>query len=180
MLSDAIYSYGEQLTDREMSILANGCLTAAHAAQFCAFAIWYCECQQHILVGFEALCRPLACKVFQALPDLAVHFEGPAPLAHWAYSDPAEVRFFQSELTGFIPGECEPVCAAPHSECCRRIYFFQRVGECRCICFVRMPGHYPPGLGCIMEYIGGAYGLTVSKGYGILHTDSPLFRVGIV
>ena len=38
MLSDAIYSYGEQLTDRELSILANGCLTAAHAAQFCAYA----------------------------------------------------------------------------------------------------------------------------------------------
>ena len=37
MLSDAIYSYGEQLTDREMSILANGCLTVAHAAQFCAY-----------------------------------------------------------------------------------------------------------------------------------------------
>ena len=37
MLSDAIYSYGEQLTDRELSILSNGCLTAAHAAQFCAY-----------------------------------------------------------------------------------------------------------------------------------------------
>ena len=37
MLSDAIYSYGEQLTDRELSILANGCLTAAHTAQFCAY-----------------------------------------------------------------------------------------------------------------------------------------------
>ena len=37
MLSDAIYSYGEQLADRELSILANGCLTAAHATQFCAF-----------------------------------------------------------------------------------------------------------------------------------------------
>jgi len=36
-LSDAIYSYGEQLTNRELSILANGCLTAAHAAQFCAY-----------------------------------------------------------------------------------------------------------------------------------------------
>lgn len=37
MLSDAIASYGRQTTDRELPVLAGGCLTAAHAAQFCAY-----------------------------------------------------------------------------------------------------------------------------------------------
>ena len=37
MLSDAIASYGDGLGDRELAVLANGCLTATHAAQFCAY-----------------------------------------------------------------------------------------------------------------------------------------------
>ena len=37
MLSDALASYGRQPTDRELPVLAGGCLTAAHAAQFCAY-----------------------------------------------------------------------------------------------------------------------------------------------
>ena len=37
MLSDAIRSYGGQIDDRDLSVLAGGCLTAAHAAQFCAY-----------------------------------------------------------------------------------------------------------------------------------------------
>ena len=37
MLSDAVISYGNGLRDQELSILANGCLTATHATQFCAY-----------------------------------------------------------------------------------------------------------------------------------------------
>ena len=37
MLSDAITSYGNGIQDKELSILANGCLTSAHATQFCAY-----------------------------------------------------------------------------------------------------------------------------------------------
>lgn len=37
MLSDAMHSYGDQLTEKELSVLANGCLTAAHATQFVAY-----------------------------------------------------------------------------------------------------------------------------------------------
>ena len=37
MLSDAITSYGNGIQDKELSVLANGCLTAGHATQFCAY-----------------------------------------------------------------------------------------------------------------------------------------------
>ena len=37
MLSDAITSYGNGIQGKELSVLANGCLTAAHATQFCAY-----------------------------------------------------------------------------------------------------------------------------------------------
>lgn len=37
MLSDALNGCGRALTDREISLLATGCLTAAHAAQFTAY-----------------------------------------------------------------------------------------------------------------------------------------------
>lgn len=37
MLSDAITSYGDSITEQELALLANGCLTAAHATQFVAY-----------------------------------------------------------------------------------------------------------------------------------------------
>lgn len=37
MLSDALHSYGEGITEKELEILASGCLTAHHATQFRAF-----------------------------------------------------------------------------------------------------------------------------------------------
>jgi len=37
MLSDAINSFGDSATEKELSVLANGCLTAAHATQFVAY-----------------------------------------------------------------------------------------------------------------------------------------------
>lgn len=37
MLSDAIKSYGSGISQQELSILANGCLTPAHATQFTAY-----------------------------------------------------------------------------------------------------------------------------------------------
>ena len=37
ILSDAIYSYGENITDKQMEILAAGCLSPHHAGQFRAF-----------------------------------------------------------------------------------------------------------------------------------------------
>jgi hypothetical protein len=37
ILSDAITSYGDAITEQELSVLANGCLTAAHATQFVAY-----------------------------------------------------------------------------------------------------------------------------------------------
>ena len=37
MLSDAIISYGDGITEKELSVLANGCLTASHATQFAAY-----------------------------------------------------------------------------------------------------------------------------------------------
>jgi len=37
MLSDALYSYGEDITDRQLEILANGALSPQHAVQFRAF-----------------------------------------------------------------------------------------------------------------------------------------------
>lgn len=37
MLSDAMHSYGDQMTEKNLTVLANGCLTAAHAAQFVAY-----------------------------------------------------------------------------------------------------------------------------------------------
>jgi len=37
MLSDAIYSYGENITDKQLEILASGCLSPQHATQFRAF-----------------------------------------------------------------------------------------------------------------------------------------------
>ena len=37
MLSDAITSYGDSITEEQLSVLANGCLTASHATQFVAF-----------------------------------------------------------------------------------------------------------------------------------------------
>ena len=37
MLSDALNSCGSGITEQEIAILANGCLTAAHAAQFTAY-----------------------------------------------------------------------------------------------------------------------------------------------
>lgn len=37
MLSDAITSYGDNITDKDMFVLAHGCLTAAHAVQFGAY-----------------------------------------------------------------------------------------------------------------------------------------------
>ncbi len=37
MLSDAIKSYGDGITQQDLTILANGCLTASHAAQFVAY-----------------------------------------------------------------------------------------------------------------------------------------------
>lgn len=37
MLSDALNGCGKALTEREISLLASGCLTAAHAAQFTAY-----------------------------------------------------------------------------------------------------------------------------------------------
>ena len=37
MLSDALTSCGDGLADRELAVLANGCLTAAHATQFAAY-----------------------------------------------------------------------------------------------------------------------------------------------
>jgi len=37
MLSDAMQGWGENMTDRELSVLANGCLTPAHATQFLAY-----------------------------------------------------------------------------------------------------------------------------------------------
>lgn len=37
MLSDAITSYGDSVTEKELTVLANGCLTASHATQFVAY-----------------------------------------------------------------------------------------------------------------------------------------------
>lgn len=37
MLSDALQSYGEQMAEKDLAVLANGCLTAAHATQFVAY-----------------------------------------------------------------------------------------------------------------------------------------------
>jgi hypothetical protein len=37
MLSDALHSYGEEITDQQMEIITGGCLSAHHAAQFRAF-----------------------------------------------------------------------------------------------------------------------------------------------
>ena len=37
MLSDAMHSCGDQITEKELSVLANGCLTATHATQFVAY-----------------------------------------------------------------------------------------------------------------------------------------------
>jgi len=37
MLSDALHSYGENISEQELSLLAYGCLTAAHATQFVAY-----------------------------------------------------------------------------------------------------------------------------------------------
>jgi hypothetical protein len=37
MLSDVLTSYGDAITEQELSVLANGCLTAAHATQFVAY-----------------------------------------------------------------------------------------------------------------------------------------------
>ena len=37
MLSDALTSYGEDITEAQLSVLANGCLTASHATQFAAY-----------------------------------------------------------------------------------------------------------------------------------------------
>ncbi len=37
MLSDALYSYGDKITEKELEILANGCLSPQHAVQFRAF-----------------------------------------------------------------------------------------------------------------------------------------------
>lgn len=37
MLSDAMTSYGDGIKEKELAILANGCLTAAHATQFVAY-----------------------------------------------------------------------------------------------------------------------------------------------
>lgn len=37
MLSDAIKSYGDGITQQDLTILANGCLTASHATQFVAY-----------------------------------------------------------------------------------------------------------------------------------------------
>lgn len=37
MLSDALYSYGSALTDKQLALLAGGCLSPQHAAQFKAF-----------------------------------------------------------------------------------------------------------------------------------------------
>lgn len=37
MLSDAIYSYGDKITEKQLEILASGCLSPHHATQFRAF-----------------------------------------------------------------------------------------------------------------------------------------------
>ena len=37
MLSDAIQSYGDDISEQNLSLLANGCLTASHATQFVAY-----------------------------------------------------------------------------------------------------------------------------------------------
>jgi hypothetical protein len=37
MLSDALYSYGENITDDQLDVLASGCLSPQHAVQFRAF-----------------------------------------------------------------------------------------------------------------------------------------------
>lgn len=37
MLSDALQSYGDRITEQEISVLANGCLTLSHATQFAAY-----------------------------------------------------------------------------------------------------------------------------------------------
>lgn len=37
MLSDAMNSCGDEITEKELAVLANGCLTAAHATQFVAY-----------------------------------------------------------------------------------------------------------------------------------------------
>jgi hypothetical protein len=37
MLSDALYSFGDGMTEQQLEIAANGCLTNAHAVQFRAF-----------------------------------------------------------------------------------------------------------------------------------------------
>lgn len=37
MLSDAIKSYGNDISEQELALLANGCLTAVHATQFTAY-----------------------------------------------------------------------------------------------------------------------------------------------
>lgn len=37
MLSDALHSYGESITDKQLEVAAAGCLTLAHATQFKAF-----------------------------------------------------------------------------------------------------------------------------------------------
>jgi hypothetical protein len=37
MLSDALKSCGDQISEKELTVLANGCLTAAHATQFVAY-----------------------------------------------------------------------------------------------------------------------------------------------
>jgi hypothetical protein len=37
ILSDAIYSFGEEITDKQMETLASGCLSPHHATQFRAF-----------------------------------------------------------------------------------------------------------------------------------------------
>ena len=37
MLSDAIHSYGDDISEKQLAILADGCLTPAHAVQFAAY-----------------------------------------------------------------------------------------------------------------------------------------------
>ena len=37
MLSDSIKSYGNDMSEKDLSVLANGCLTSAHATQFVAY-----------------------------------------------------------------------------------------------------------------------------------------------
>ncbi len=37
LLSDALYSYGDSITDKELQVISCACLSAHHANQFCAF-----------------------------------------------------------------------------------------------------------------------------------------------